>query len=487
MLMLLAPVLLAFQDRPSFELSFTDDLGLEAFCGRALVFLSKTVREPRTWSNWARLEPVIGADFAGIEPGQAMVLDGTVARSFPVPLDDLEGGRYFAQAVLDVRTDRPFPGRAAGNPCSAPVEIELRAARPARIELRCDRLIPEPPERNSRYTHVFQVRSERLSVFHGRGVLLRALVHLPEAWFAEPDRRFPLHVFLSGFGATLADFQSVDWPAPPLEDVPMVTVYPDPSCASGYCGFADSDNNGPWGEAFVRELVPAIEQEYRCFGQPGARFLVGHSSGGWSALWLMTRYPDQFGYAWASSPDPVDFRDFLGVDLSREGANLFSDEHGEPRPFCQLGNFWPIGFTREYSDRERILRSGILASFEALFGPRGSAGGPEPLWDRETGAIRPGVARAWSRYDIGRILRERWSELGPLLSGKLAITIGDRDNFLLQGSVALLERDMRALGADVTVEFVPGDHFSVLAYEHYQEQTRAIAAAFRRWQGASGR
>jgi len=481
LILALASARLDAQEGPVFEVRFDAATHAGAFDGRVLVFLSKTDPEPRTWNNWARLEPVLAADFLGVEPGETMRLDASNTLSFPVPLRDLEGGRYHAQAVLDVRRDLPSPGLAPGNPCSAPVAIELHGSEPRRVELVCDRPVPAPEIRETRFAHVFQIPSPSLSAFHGHTVLLRALVHLPEAWYAEPDRRFPLHVFLSGFGARLEDFDFVPWPAAPLDGVPMVMLYPDPSCASGYCGFVDSDTNGPYGTAFLEELVPAVEEEYRCFGASQARFLAGHSSGGWSALWLATSHPDAFGYVWACAPDPVDFRDFLGVDLYAEGANLFHGPRGELRPFCQLGNFWTLGFTREYSDREEILRGGVLRSFEALFGPRGADGAPVPLWDRRSGAIDPEVAAAWSRHDLARVLRERWDELGPKLSGKLAVTMGDRDNFLLQGSVRRLERELETLGGDLGVRVLAGDHFTVRSLEETAREQRAMADVFRAW------
>lgn len=485
-------VLAGLLARPAFArapegLSFAIRLATELpepFDGRVLVYLSKTEREPRLWSNWARLEPLLAADLRGLRSGETVVLDDSNAQAFPVPLRDLEGGRYLAQAVLDLRRDCPFPGMAAGNPCSAPTPIVLHPAEPGRFELVCDQRVPTTPLRETRTAHVFQMRSSLLSAFHGHTVLLRALVHLPEAWFEEPDRRFPLHVFLSGFGARLEGFEFVPWPAAPLDGVPMVMLYPDPSCASGYCGFADSDNNGPWGAAFLQELIPAVEEEYRCFGAPEARFLAGHSSGAWSALWLMTRYPEAFGYAWACAPDPVDFHDFLGVDLYAPDANLFFDADGGPRPFCQLGNFWPLGYTREYSDRERLLRGGVLASFEALFGPRGGDGRPAELWDRVTGAVDPAVAQAWGRYDIARLLQEGWDDLGPKLEGKLAVTMGQGDNFMLQGSVRLLQQELETLGADVPVRLLAGDHFSVRGGDEAEEQSRVMAKLFRSWQAS---
>ena len=61
-------------------------------------------------------------------------------------------------------------------------------------------------------------------------------------------------------------------------------LFLDGNCSWGHSTYANSDNNGPWGDAFVNEFLPALEKKYRC---NGARFLAGHSSGGWSALWLV--------------------------------------------------------------------------------------------------------------------------------------------------------------------------------------------------------
>jgi hypothetical protein len=107
-----------------------------------------------------------------------------------------------------------------------------------------------------------------------------------------------------------------------------------------------------------------------------------------------------------------------------------------------------------------------------------------PLWDRETGDVDPEVAAAWSRFDLSRVLRERWDELGPKLDGKLSITMGEGDNFLLQGSVQRLARALDELGASARVRLVAGDHFSVLTREPRGEEIRALADAYRRWESA---
>jgi hypothetical protein len=64
------------------------------------------------------------------------------------------------------------------------------------------------------------------------------------------------------------------------------------------------------------------------------RFLAGHSSGGWSALWLQVNYPGAFGGAWATAPDPVDFRSFCGPNLaSARPGNFYRDARGRPYRF----------------------------------------------------------------------------------------------------------------------------------------------------------
>src|SRR6201996_493468 len=67
---------------------------------------------------------------------------------------------------------------------------------------------------------------------------------------------------------------------------------------------------------------------------PSGRLLTGHSSGGWAALWLQVTYPKLFGGTWPTSPDPSDFRDFLGIDLYAPNANVYRKPDGTPWPLA---------------------------------------------------------------------------------------------------------------------------------------------------------
>src|SRR5262249_28415125 len=160
--------------------------------------------------------------------------------------------------------------------------------------------------------------------------------------------------------------------------------------------------------ALIEELIPAVEAKFRALG-PQARLVTGHSSGGWSSLWLQVTYPDQFAGVWSTAPDPVAFHDFQQIDLYRPGVSMFTDGQGRPRPLSR--GLMSIIY-KNSSDREEVMgHGGQLGSFEAVFSPRGPDGKPRRLWDRATGAVDPEVARAWQRYDIRLILERSWKTL----------------------------------------------------------------------------
>jgi hypothetical protein len=119
---------------------------------------------------------------------------------------------------------------------------------------------------------------------------------------------------------------------------------------------------------------------------------------------------------------------------------------------------------QDYAQLERVegYFGGQMASFEAVFSPRGADGQPAPLFDRDTGRIDPAVQKYWERYDINRLLRQNWATLGPKLRGKLHIIVGTADTFHLEEAVYLLRDTLKSLGSDAKIEFIEGrDHFDL--------------------------
>jgi hypothetical protein len=63
------------------------------------------------------------------------------------------------------------------------------------------------------------------------------------------------------------------------------------------------------------------------------------------------------------------------------------------------------------------------------------------LWDAETGAIDPEVAKCWrDHYDLRALLQRDWERLGPRLQGKLHVTMGTKDTFYLDAAAHRLEQ-----------------------------------------------
>ncbi|MFQ5734791.1 MAG: alpha/beta hydrolase-fold protein, partial [Planctomycetaceae bacterium] len=245
--------------------------------------------------------------------------------------------------------------------------------------------------------------------------------------------------------------------------VEFLRVQLDPSCPRGHHVFADSANNGPVGQALIAELIPEFQRRFRAIADPKARFLTGHSSGGWSSLWLQVAYPNRFAGTWSTAPDPVDFRDFQRINLYKPGENMYVDAAGRRRPLARIRGrvrLWYDGFSK----MEWVVGyGGQLHSFEAAFSPRGDDGQPLLIWDRKTGKVNTKVARTWEKYDIRLILERNWKTLRPKLKGKLHVHMGDTDTFYLEGATIRLKESLAKLGSDAVVEIHKGkNHFNLL-------------------------
>ncbi len=468
-------------DRPlEFRVTFDKTVSAKPFSGRVYVMLTKSDKsEPRFGPSWFKPEPIFARDVKDWKPGEELVIDRS-ALAFPDPLAKLAKATWSVQAVMDFdRGERNF-STAAGNGYSKAVRKELDAATSGPVALAIDQAAAPRPFKETDRVKLAEIDNKLLSDFDGRPVKLRAGVVLPKSFAAEPKKRYPVVYEIPGFGGTHAGaarrLDSTD-----VAGVEMLWVVLDPSCRLGHHVFADSDNNGPCGRALVEELIPYIEKQYRGLGAPAARFVTGHSSGGWSSLWLQVTYPDFFGGVWSTSPDPVDFRDFQRINLYRPGVNMFIDERGERRPIARSGGK-PTLFFQPFSDMDRIVgHGGQLDSFDAVFGPRGASGKPVPLWDRDTGAVNADVAKHWEKYDIRLTLENNWKVLGPKLVGKLHVYTGAEDTYYLDGAVALLKESLAKLGSDAVVEIVPGrDHGNLIDGKMRQRMSREMADAFKK-------
>lgn len=452
--------------------------------GRLLVFMSRAQAAPPTieWEFGATDRWVAAMEVEYIGPGQTLVFDPD-EKAYPEAFSKAPKGTAHFMALLDTEHRYAYSGPGAGNILSRVVSVkDLDPANAEPIELTLDRAAPRPAApRDAPSIKLVTLQSNLLSAFWGRPIVMRAGVVLPPAYARQLARRFATVYHVHGFGGGLGEA----WQDGPelLRDMAagrraqMVHVFLDASCPTGHHVFADSVNNGPWGRALTQEFIPYLEKRFRLVASPSARFLTGHSSGGWSTLWLQITYPERFGGVWSTSPDPVDLSCFTGID-ARPGSrdNAYRRADGRAKNLVRVGTR-PVLSIEQWVKQEMVLGDygGQFASFEWVWSPRGKDGRPMKLFNRTTGVQDPLVQRYWQRYDIRHVLSTNWTLLGPKLRGKLHIFCGDLDTFHLNEAAARLFDFLRRVHSDAVCEMVPGrNHFDL--YEPCATYPHGLAA-----------
>src|SRR5215813_10622986 len=434
------------------------------------VLLSSKPPQGATFNPVEEVEVWIAAqEVQNLKPGSSVEISGD-ALAFPAALSTMPAGDYYAMALLDVDHNAAYHIRSPGDVYSKVVPIKgFDPAKNSGLELTLtERVPPPPPAQLPPNAERFDFVSPALSVFWGRPIHLHGVIVLPPD-YAKTTIRYPTVYWSHGFGADERDIEVRRTPqyATLLKDgkiPPMIYVLMDQSGPTGTHEFADSVNNGPWGTALTKELIPHLEKHYRMMARPQGRFVTGHSSGGWAALWLGVTYPDVFGGAWPTAPDPSDFHNFMGPDLrARPVQNMYRKSDGSPRMLVRIGGKDVESF-EQFAKQERVLGdySGQIASFEWVFSPRGQDGRPQQLFDRDTGYINPAVADAWEKYDIAEIIRSHAATLRPKLQDHIHLTVAAADTFHLDEPARLLEQTLKELGIRAQFTYIEGrTHFDL--------------------------
>jgi S-formylglutathione hydrolase FrmB len=415
-------------------------------------------------------------------PGQTIEFNPDL-KAYPHPFSQARPGAYQIMALLDTDHSYGYSGQNEGDLCS-PV-IKLRNLTPARggpVALVLNRRTEAAFKvADTESIKLFEFQSQLLTTFWKRPVVMRAGVVLPPSYHNSPRRAYATLYRIHGFGgdhtAAWQEGEALSQAMSAGKAAEMIHVFLDGSFQTGHHLFADSASNGPWGRALVEEFIPHLEERFRLIARPEARFLTGHSSGGWSTLWLQINYPDFFGGAWSTAPDPVDFRSFIGIDATPGSSdNAYRTRDGRPRNLARIGGREVLSI-EEFARQEAVKGEpgGQLAAFEWVWSPQGPDGRPLRLFNRETGELNQEVQRAWQQYDIRAILEKNWARLGPRLRGKVHVIVGGEDTFHLEAAVARLCDLLRRQGSDATCEIVPGrDHDNL--YQPSQSYPDGLAA-----------
>jgi hypothetical protein len=500
----------------NFRVELGQGLPQSSYDGRVILIFSKDdSSEPRMQVQRGHdSAQIFGVEVDGWKAGQSVTIGGDIT-GYPLNrMTEIPAGDYTVQAVLHkydtytlsngktVKLPAPRGGGQnwriePGNVVSKPTKISFDPARTGEIAVRLERVLPPiPVPKDTEFTRYFKFKSPSLSKFWGRDVYINGHVLVPKDFDKHPEARFPLAIMhghfppeFSGFRTTPPDpnlkcvpsarfnepcynrieqqeaydfykkWISDDFPRMLIVEIDHSTPYFDDSYA------VNSANQGPYGDAITYEFIPALEKKFRGIGAGWSRFLYGGSTGGWIALGVQVKYPDEYNGAFAACPDTIDFRQTKVV-------NIYDDENA----FWKIGPFGRvpvminrnylghIGWTNEMENRyERVLGSksrsgGQWDIWDAVHSPMGEDGYPMPIWDKETGVINKDVAAYWKEnYDLRHIMERDWKTLGPKLQGKIHIYVGDMDNFYLNNAVYLMEDFLKKTDPPYQGEVAYGD------------------------------
>lgn len=454
-----------------FEITLDPSVAPKGSSGRMIVFLADAAKpRERLSGGFVPGETWMAAmEFERIAPGATILFDADLL-AYPKPFSQAARGDYEFMALLDPDHSYARTAQNEGDLYSAVLTLrDFNPADTAPVKLTLNKVTPAPPQqRDTENIKLVEFESPMLSAFWGRPITMQAGIVLPPDYAGDPSRRYPAAYVVHGFGGD----HTAAWRTGPglLKDMksgkrfPMVNIFLNGSFPTGHHVFADSVNNGPWGKALTQEFIPYLEKHFPLIAKPGARFLTGHSSGGWSTMWLEVNYPEVFGGTWSTSPDPVDLHSFTGIDVTPGSSqNAYRGKDGHPLNLVRM-NGKDIATIEQFAKAERVQGEygGQFASFDSVWSPRGIDGRPMKLFNRETGDQDPFVQQAWQKYDIRRIVETNWSTLGPKLLGKLHLIVGSEDTFHLEEAAMMFCDYLKSKGREDVCEIVPGrDHMNL--------------------------
>jgi len=466
--------------------------------GRLLLMLSNNdEKEPRFQINdGLNTQLIFGMNVLGMTGGETVTFDESVFGYPYTSLADIPPGEYNVQALLhiyetfDLSTGHTVKlpmdngegqqwNRSPGNLYSKPFKINVTENGIHNVTVVMDQVIKpiEEPEDTEWIKHI-KVKSEKLSKFWGRDIYLGAHVLLPKGFNEHPEAKYPLMVFHGHFPSDFGGFRTTPpdpsmkpeysarfnldgyniiqeqesydfykrWNEPDFPRFLIIEIqHPTPYYDDSYA--VNSASQGPYGDAITYELIPEIEKQFRGMGEGWSRFLYGGSTGGWEALAVQVKYPQEYNGCFAACPDPIDFRAYCLTNIYEDdNAYYYQSEHKKLEVPAHRNYLGQIQSTlRQGNHLELVLgdksRSGQQWDiWEATYSPQGDDGYPVRLWDKMTGDIDHKVADYWKEnYDLRYILERDWDKLGDDLKGKIHIYCGDMDNYYLNNAVYLME------------------------------------------------
>jgi hypothetical protein len=490
---------------PSVAVTFPVTADGKPLDGRLILLFEKTPGvEPRKVVSPDELlkSPfIVGVGVDGLAPGRTVSVAADV-RGFPANPLGAAPADYTVQAVFNRyetfhRADGsvvklpPDEGEGQnwatkpGNLYSTPIRVHFANGSAAPLSIRLDNVIPPiTPPKDTEFVRHVMIKSELLSKFWGRPMYIGAHILVPAGFDTHPNAHYPLMVFHGHFPDDISEFSTTPpdpnlkpdysdrfhlagynkiqqqeaydlykkWISPGFPRYLVIEIeHANPYYDDSYA--VNSANLGPYGDAINYELIPYIEKKFRGLGQGWARFTYGGSTGGWEALATQVFYPKMYNGAFAACPDPIDFRAYTVIDLYKDkNAYALSGEALDVERPAQRNYLGEVFATQRDSNLFELAlgdhgRSGQQYDiWQAVYGPEGKDGYPQPIFDKVTGEIDPEVAAYWrEHYDLSHIIERDWARLGPDLAGKIHIYVGTGDTYYLTDAVYFAQERLEGL------------------------------------------
>ena len=487
---------------PRFEISFSNAAHAEPITGRVYVAIARTNTRTPIQQSGETGEPLFGVNVDNLAAGRTTVIDAATLGHPVQSLRDIPAGEYWVQPFVNVYTRfvradghtvwlhmdqwegqnwKNSPGNLFGDPVK--ITYDPRSTIP--ITLVADKVIPpvNVPADGDNVKRI-KIQSQILTKWWGHPIFLGAVVLLPQDYDSHPNVKYPVvydegHFSLGapggfgrggggrgaagaaggaagagagaaaatpgrggGRGGSFSDY----WLGDSTPRMIVVTLqHPSPYYDDSYG--VNSENNGPYGDAIMQELIPAVETRFRVIREPWARLLTGGSTGGWISLAHQILYPDFYGGTWSLCPDSVDFRYHQIVNLYAD-ANAYWMDRGWmriERPDTRRPDGNITAMMKDENWYELVVgdhsrSGGQWDIWEATYGPVGPDGYPMRIWDKQTGVIDKKVAEYWKQhYDLRSILETNWPTQGPKVANKINIYVGDADTYFLNMGVHMMD------------------------------------------------
>lgn len=274
-------------------------------------------------------------------------------------------------------------------------------------------------------------------------------VYLPPEYDREPKRRFPVFVDLVGFmgtGAAHTGWKAFEENVPlRLERLvsagkmgPVIAVFPDCWTRLGGNQYIDSSAVGNYAQYLFREVVPAVEQRYRTWGEPRRRALFGKSSGGYGAIVHGMRHARHWGAVACHSGD-------MGFDVCYRGdiprvCNALAHHRGDKQRFIR----------HFYAKRKAGMSDTMTLMFLAMAAfydpdPKAPGGFHLPM-DVRTAVVDEKRWRRWRAHDPIHLVERATSQRNLRKLSGIYLDCGDADQFHLHFGARILHDRLKKLG-----------------------------------------